>query len=132
VQHVLKSVLDSTQRWSKMDIAPLFELRFRWMTTRWKGNFINFLIELYLDIRCVIDRGVNPWKRDSKEMMRTRKRRWWWQHWREGRPMTPLSIQDRIQKFRSINKSRQKQNPHRYMELSEEGNEELQKTVTPP
>jgi hypothetical protein len=28
VQYVLKSVLDSTQRWSKTDIAPLFELRF--------------------------------------------------------------------------------------------------------
>jgi hypothetical protein len=46
--------------------------------------------------------------------------------------MTPLSIQDQIQKFRSIDKSRQKQNPHQYMEMSEEGNEELQKTVTPP
>jgi hypothetical protein len=31
--------------------------------------------------------------------------------------MTPLSIQDQIQKFRSIDKSRQKQNTHRYMEM---------------
>jgi hypothetical protein len=46
--------------------------------------------------------------------------------------MTPLSIQDKFQKFRSIDKSRQKQNTHRYMEMSEEGNEELQKMVTPP
>jgi hypothetical protein len=46
--------------------------------------------------------------------------------------MTPLSIQDQIQKFRSINKSRQKQKPHRYMEMSEEGNEELQRMVTSP
>jgi hypothetical protein len=37
--------------------------------------------------------------------------------------MTPLSIQDQIQEFRSIDKSRQKQNPHQYMEMSEEGNE---------
>jgi hypothetical protein len=63
VQHVLKSVLDRTQHWSKTDIAPLFELRFRWMTTRWKGNFINFSIELYLDICSVLDRGENPWKK---------------------------------------------------------------------
>jgi hypothetical protein len=27
-------------------------------------------------------------------------------------PMNPLSIQDQIQKFRSIDKSRQKQKPH--------------------
>jgi hypothetical protein len=46
--------------------------------------------------------------------------------------MTPLIIQDQIQKFRSIDKSRQKQKPHRYMEMSEEGNEELQGMVTPP
>jgi hypothetical protein len=46
--------------------------------------------------------------------------------------MTPLIIQDQIQKFRSIDKSRQKQNPHRYMEMSEEGNEELQRIVTSP
>jgi hypothetical protein len=57
VQHVLKSVLDSTQRWSKMDIAPLFELCFWWMTTRWKCNFINFSIELYFDICSFLDRG---------------------------------------------------------------------------
>jgi hypothetical protein len=46
--------------------------------------------------------------------------------------MTPLSIQDQIQKFRSINKSRQKQKLYRYMEMSEEGNEELQRMVTSP
>jgi hypothetical protein len=47
------------------------------MTTRWKGNFINFSIELYFDIYSVLDRGGNPCKRDNKEMMRTRKRKWW-------------------------------------------------------
>jgi hypothetical protein len=46
--------------------------------------------------------------------------------------MTPLNIQDQIQKFRSIDKSRQKQKPHQYMEMSEEGNEELQRMVTSP
>jgi hypothetical protein len=46
--------------------------------------------------------------------------------------MTPLSIPDQIQKFRSIEKSRQKQKPHRYMEMLEEGNEELQRIVTSP
>jgi hypothetical protein len=46
--------------------------------------------------------------------------------------MTPLSIQDQIQKFRSIDKSIQKQKPHKYMEMSEEGNEELQRMVTSP
>jgi hypothetical protein len=33
--------------------------------------------------------------------------------------MAPLSIQDQIQKFRSIDKSTQKQKPHRYMEIRE-------------
>jgi hypothetical protein len=46
--------------------------------------------------------------------------------------MTPLSIQDQIEEFRSIDKSRQKQKPHRYMEMSDEGNEELQRMVTSP
>jgi hypothetical protein len=46
--------------------------------------------------------------------------------------MTPSSIQDQIQKFRSIDKSRQKQKPHRYTEMSEEGNEELERMVTSP
>jgi hypothetical protein len=46
--------------------------------------------------------------------------------------MIPLSIQDQIQEFRSIDKPRRKQKPHRYMEMSEEGNEELQRMVTYP
>jgi hypothetical protein len=46
--------------------------------------------------------------------------------------MTPLSIKDQIQKFKSIDKSRQKKKPHRYKEMSGEGNEEIQKMVTPP
>jgi hypothetical protein len=46
--------------------------------------------------------------------------------------MTPLNIQDQIQKFRSIDKSRQKKKQHRYMEMLEEGNKELQRTETSP
>jgi hypothetical protein len=46
--------------------------------------------------------------------------------------MTPFSIQDQIQNFRSIDKARQKQKPHQYMEMSEEGNEELQRMVSSP
>jgi hypothetical protein len=46
------------------------------MTTYWKGNFISFSIELYFDICSVLDRGEIYNKRDSKDMMKTRKRRW--------------------------------------------------------
>jgi hypothetical protein len=46
--------------------------------------------------------------------------------------MTLLSIQDQLQKFRSNDKSRQKQKPDRYMEMLEEGNKELQRMVTSP
>jgi hypothetical protein len=46
--------------------------------------------------------------------------------------MNPLSIQDQIQKSRSVDKSRQKKKPRSYMEMLEEGNEELQRMVTPP
>jgi hypothetical protein len=76
VQHILKSVLDSTQRWSKTDIAPLFELRFQWMTTRWKGNFINFSIELYFNICSVLYRGEIREKETA--------RRWWEQERGDG------------------------------------------------
>jgi hypothetical protein len=51
---------------------------------------------------------------------------------KRGRPLTPLSIHDKIQKFRSIGKSRQKQSHIRYMEMLGEDNEKLQKMVTPP
>jgi hypothetical protein len=110
----------------------LFELRFRWMTTRWKGNFIKFSIELYFDICSVLDRGEIYEKETVRRWWEKRKRRWWWQHWREGRPMTPLSIQDQIEGFMSIDNSRQKQKPHWYMEMSGEDNEELQRMATPP
>jgi hypothetical protein len=46
------------------------------MTTRWKGNFINFPIELYLDIFSILDRGEIHEKETARKMMRTRKRRW--------------------------------------------------------
>jgi hypothetical protein len=33
------------------------------MTTRWKGNFISFSIELYFDICSVLDRGGKSMKK---------------------------------------------------------------------
>jgi hypothetical protein len=35
------------------------------MTTRWKGNFINFSIELYFDICSVLDREESIKKRQQ-------------------------------------------------------------------
>jgi hypothetical protein len=65
-------ILDSKQCWSKTAIALLFGLRLRRMSTRWKGNFINFSIELYFGICSVLGAGVNPWRRVSNKAMTTR------------------------------------------------------------
>jgi hypothetical protein len=65
-------ILDSKQCWSETAIAPSFGLRLRRMSTRWKGNFINFLIELYFGICSVLYAGVNPWRRGSNKAMTTR------------------------------------------------------------
>jgi hypothetical protein len=65
-------ILDSKQCWSETAIAPSFGLRLRWMSTRWKGNFINFAIELYFGICSVLDAGVNPRRRGSNKAMTTR------------------------------------------------------------
>jgi hypothetical protein len=70
-------ILDSKQCWSETTIAPLFGLQLRRMSTRWKGNFINFLVELYFCICFVLDAGVNPRRRVSNQVM-TRWRRWTW------------------------------------------------------
>jgi hypothetical protein len=95
------------------------------MTTRWKGNFINFSIDLYFDICSVLYREKSTKKRQQgddenkkEEMaMTTLKRR---------RPLTPLSIHDQIQKFRSIGKSRKK-SKSTYMEMSGEDHEKTTK-----
>jgi hypothetical protein len=42
------------------------------MSTRWKGNFINFSIELYFVIYSVMYEGGNPRGRGSGNMMGTR------------------------------------------------------------
>jgi hypothetical protein len=65
-------ILDSKQCWSETVIAPSFELRLRRMSTRWKGNFINFSIELYFGICYVLDAGVNPRRRSSNKAMTTK------------------------------------------------------------
>jgi hypothetical protein len=65
-------ILDSKQCWSETAIAPSFGLRLRRMSTRWKGNFTNFSIELYFGICSVLDAGVNPQRRVSNKAMMTR------------------------------------------------------------
>jgi hypothetical protein len=65
------------------------------MTTRWKGNFIKFSIELYFDICSVLYRGEIHKKRQQgddedkvEEMVMTTLKR--------GRPLAPLSMHDQI------------------------------------
>jgi hypothetical protein len=65
-------ILDSKQCWSETAIASLFGLRLRRMSTRWKGSFINFSIELYFGICSVLDAGVNPRRRGNNKAMMTR------------------------------------------------------------
>jgi hypothetical protein len=65
-------ILESKQCWSETAIAPSFGLRLRRMSTHWKGNFINFWIELYFDICSVLYAGVNPRRRSSNKEMTTR------------------------------------------------------------
>jgi hypothetical protein len=67
---VTRPDLDSKQSWSETAIAPSYELRLRWMSTRWKGNFINFSIESYLGICSVMYTGENPWGRGSSKTMK--------------------------------------------------------------
>jgi hypothetical protein len=65
-------ILDSKQCWSETAIAPPSGLRLRQMSTRWKGNFIKFSIELYFGICSVLNAGVNPRRRVSNKVMMTR------------------------------------------------------------
>jgi hypothetical protein len=57
---------------NKTAVTPSFGLRLRWMSTRWKGNFIKFSMEQYFCICSVIYTGENLQKRGSSNMMRTR------------------------------------------------------------
>jgi hypothetical protein len=65
-------ILDSKQCWSETAIAPSFGLGLRWMSTHWKGNFINLSIELNFGICSVTNAGVNPQRRGSSKAMTTR------------------------------------------------------------
>jgi hypothetical protein len=65
-------ILDSKQCWSETAIAPSFGLRLRRMSTHWKGNFINFSIELYFGICSVLYAEVNPWRTVSNKAMMTK------------------------------------------------------------
>jgi hypothetical protein len=65
-------ILDSKQCWSETAIAPSFGLRLRRISTRWKGNFIKFSIELYFGICSVLYAGVNPRRRGSNKATTTR------------------------------------------------------------
>ena len=69
---------NSKHCWSETAIAPSFGLRLRRRSTYWKGNFINFSVELYFGICSVLDVGVNPWRRGSNNAMTTRMRTWTW------------------------------------------------------
>jgi hypothetical protein len=57
---------------NKTAITPSFGLRLRWMSTRWKGNFIKVSMEQYFCICSVKYTGENLRKRGSSNMMRTR------------------------------------------------------------
>src|SRR6185312_9893393 len=57
---------------SKTGITPSFGLRFKRMTTRWKGNFIKFSRELYFGICSVEYTGDIPRRRGRSNAMRTR------------------------------------------------------------
>jgi hypothetical protein len=64
--HVLK-FLDSKQSWSETAITPSYGLRLRWISTRWKGKFIKFWIELYFwYMFCYVYRGNSTWKRQQQ------------------------------------------------------------------
>jgi hypothetical protein len=57
---------------SETSITPSFGLGLRWMTTRWKGNFIKISIDLYFVICSVEYTGEIPWRRGRSNAMRTR------------------------------------------------------------
>ena len=57
---------------SETGITPSFGLGLRWMTTRWKGNFINFSIDLYV-VLSIQERfheeeaGATRWEQDRED-----------------------------------------------------------------
>ena len=57
---------------SETGITPSFGLCLKWITTRWKGNFINISIDLHFDICSVEYTGEIPLRRGRSNAMRTR------------------------------------------------------------
>ena len=57
---------------SETSITLSFGFGLRWMTTRWKGNFINISIDLYFGICSVEYIGEILQRRDKSNAMRTR------------------------------------------------------------
>ena len=57
---------------SETDITLSFGFSLRWMTTRWKDNFINISIDLYFGICSVEYIGEIPRRRGRRNVMRTR------------------------------------------------------------
>ena len=57
---------------SETGITPSFGLGLRWMTTHWKGNFINISIDLYFGICSVEYTGEIPRRRGRSNVMKTR------------------------------------------------------------
>ena len=57
---------------SETGITLSFRFGLRWMTTCWKGNFINISIDLYFGICSIMDAGENPRRRGRSNAMRTR------------------------------------------------------------
>jgi hypothetical protein len=62
---VARSIWTACKSGNKTVITPSFGLRLRWMSTRWKGNFIKFSMEQYFSICSVMYTGENPRKRGS-------------------------------------------------------------------
>jgi hypothetical protein len=94
---IFRSPMKSTFQWIKQK----GNLRLRWMSTLWKGNFIKFSIELYFGICYVLYAGVNPWRSGRNKAMTTRKRRWTWCQQNRRWGMVPQNIHDEIQKLRT-------------------------------
>jgi C1A family cysteine protease len=80
---------------NKTAIAPSFGLRLRWMSTRWKDNFIKFSVEQYFDICCVMYTAATRWEQDSGDEDDTTKR-----------SMGNASIGPHEMKFRSLEQNK--------------------------
>ena len=76
VLHGLKSALDRLQHWSKTGISHSFGVRWGWINTWWKDNFVRHTLKQLFATWSDLDREKNSWKRGSDEVQW--RRRWWW------------------------------------------------------